>query len=154
MAQWLEHRTVVEFRQGTAAGQVASRGRVRGNHKLIFLTLSFSLSSLLYLSKILKKKKKKEIYLRLNTPGRPLNPPNSQLYTQSFWTWSCEWTKLGLNLQQSLLPPPTNTVGVPFPHIFPGGYPWGEGLRTCLIPLLRLLCSCWFNSIFGTPKAL
>ena len=46
-----------------AAGQVPSRGRVRSNHTLMFLSLSFSFSSPLSknkINKILKKKKKKK----------------------------------------------------------------------------------------------
>ena len=55
MAQWIEHRpgnqtVVVQFpvrAYAWVAGQVPSRGRSRGNHTLVFLSLSFSLPSLL-----------------------------------------------------------------------------------------------------------
>ena len=70
VAQWIEHWPVNKRvaglipSQGTClvAGQVPKRGRARGNHTLMFLSLSFSLPSSLSknkINKILKKKKKK-----------------------------------------------------------------------------------------------
>ena len=83
MAQWIEHRPANQRVTGQfpvrahawVAGQGPSKGCARGNHTLMFLSLSFSLSS--HLSKInqsIKSKKKKNLEDRIQRtwqlPGR------------------------------------------------------------------------------------
>ena len=72
MAQWIEHRPANQRVTGQfpvrahawVAGQGPSKGCARGNHTLMFLSLSFSLSSpLSKINQSIKSKKKKE-------PGR------------------------------------------------------------------------------------
>ena len=67
VAQWTEHQPanqrvtgwIPSLQAGAwVVGQVPSRGRVRGNHALMFLSLSFSLPSPLSKTKNLYKKKK------------------------------------------------------------------------------------------------
>ena len=67
VAQWIECQTanqrVVSLIPGQAhswvAGQVPRRGRMKGNHTLMFLSLSFSLPSPLSANKYIKSLKNK-----------------------------------------------------------------------------------------------
>ena len=69
VAQWIEHRPVSQKVAGSilvrahawAVGQVPSGGRVRVNHTLMFLSLSFSLPSPLFKNKLKNKFKNKVI---------------------------------------------------------------------------------------------
>ena len=79
VAQWIEHgvRTKgspVQFpvrAHAWVAGQVPSKGCMRGNHTLMFLSLSFSFPSPLEINKILKKNQKNKaiawLFISLNT---------------------------------------------------------------------------------------
>ena len=74
VSQWIEHRPVNQRvtgwipSQGTCLGcsQVSSKGHLRGNHTLVFLSLSFSLPSPLSKNKEIKSLKKKDLQIFIN----------------------------------------------------------------------------------------
>ena len=79
VAQWIEYRPANLVRaHAWVVGQIHSRGHVRGNHTLMFFSLSFSPPYPLPINKVLKKKRKKSRY------RNHLGIPASSLSVQHF----------------------------------------------------------------------